>query len=1604
VRSLPALTGTVALSIAVAWVCAAGAPAPATAPPPRTSGAINSESPDLGVLALGRAAFEQSAGNPQGVIDALAGIDFTGEPGFAGADRAAFLLGRAYLALGSEARFVRLARSVSGWRQRSDYTRWLSFRLAVLDSRTGMSGGVRDMSGSGRDGVGAVALYLDAIATATIGQDNPALWARLSTADTISATGRDLAGLALIRRATAALERGEDPRPLLAQVPAGSRYAMRAGHMTGLVAIERGEREAGARALAALDSTYEGRREASLTLAGLALGDRNWNQAHGAYRAVEANWASERERLTALRAAGQFDTLWTAWRANGVLSDAVTLDGGATEAWAESLARGMGIALPPPAHVPNARTAAATGTVEPTTAEWDTVMTAARQRAETRHALERAQWKAARERERLASLRGYLGTGAGRTRTEVDELARRGAFLDSLRLRLDALDARIRGVRDAATRRVLERTSSLLARCVDELLWIHGMRHFHVDGPNRSRTVAPPAGYPDPEALLASEEHLTKQIRDFLDGMAAKAPGLIARSYEKAWGPGMIDRAVTLGGEATEALYWARAIATSIDSSVAVGMSSDSLRALEARAARLAASEATLATAEQSVRDRIARAALTRGIESLEIEREAIDYGLAASTYGLAVQGSLDSTGEKSATRVARSDSAGALADAELDDPAIAAHRAEAIESLRAFLARHPQSFARGEMRFRLADLLMVDARADFNRQMAAYLKNQSEGRRTGSLPVLTHDPTLALYRSILAEDPAFEHLDAVRFNAAMILADQGSPEAETLFADLVRLHPESPYVQESWLRMGDMRFQERQFAQAVEFYQKAANGPDASLEAMALYKMGWAHFNDDKFMAAADAFRSVLDLYASGRRVEIQADIENEAEQYLVHSLAGAGGAKAFATYFDKLGHRPYETKVLLALGMQLRKLGLHEDAAAVDQLGLERYPEHPDALASARRLVDTRLRLGGAGAAREARLAHAARFAPGGAWWKAQASDSMRAEGAAFAQTAWRVSAVESHQAARKTHSPDDWRAALALYDTLLTRFPADSASATFALGAGESAEQLGDHPTALARYEVASRSSVDSLASLAAWQKVAVLDSWYRDTRGTETRDGVAVGRDSLARLVLQAGDQLLTRFPNHAKSSDLMWRQGQIAYAHGWNEQAVTAFDKLVTTRPNDPRVPRAAGLHADALFQLERFDQAGAAYERARDVARTAGVDSLVRRADKSIPVAWFRHAEQSVARDSSDHVTHAQRYALVAERWPSYEYAHRAQYRAGLAWLAAGRTAEGVAAMEGLITRFPKSEYVRDAHLQVAQAWKAKGDREQSAAAWVKYAEKFPADTTAGPAWLEAADLYAAAGKQPKADSLRLAYIQRWPNDQVGAMEILEVFAQRQLDSVGTGRSVSTLLKKPAKGATPSHLSEYLRRAAERPDLASHPLVARTRFLEAEEAYAAYDAVRITQPLKTSLPKKQKALDDVMARYAKTAGEGVPEWRHASSFRTGQALAAFGEALERSDKPADLQGDDRLAYEEVLREKAQPFYDRAEQVWTDMLRQAGSEKSDPWVERAQSSLWQRLAGRFYFRPEVDYPRIAGTPPEPVSVKEEKQVKKDSAVAQRKDEN
>lgn len=1580
--------------------------------------AAAADSLDDGALRLRRALTLARAGDRRGVIQVLEPIDFAG-PAFPGADRAAFLLGHAYRRLGDHDRFARLAREAGAWPRQTPYTRWLEAErlmdesrgpgapgdtasaapaggdarlgLVVADAlaadlllRAGDSGtALARLAGGGEGPAAALVAYLEARALAAAGRDDAEALARLAAADTASVLGRDLAGAAILRLAARALERGEDPRALLQAVPAGGRHAAHALHLASVIALERGEVAEAERLLDSLRAVapgYAGRREAALARAGIDLDGTRWEEAHAAYAAIEREWAAERDRLTARLADPNLADLWSEWERDP-LATFLVLDRGAAEAELDRLALAAtdltGETPPVDSTLAPASPSrgAGSGVAPPPPEDWAAVDSSARAVAQVREEAGRTRAAAADEAAARAERRRYLDTGAERVRAEQRTLEQRAAHLDSLRRMLDQLDAHLRAVRDEASRRLVVRARHILNTCANHLLWVNGMRLFHIDGPNRARPSRLPLGVPSPESLLVEEEALTRALAAMVEQLALSAPELIARSYERAWRPRLIDRVADQADSAGRALAWSRAIAGTLDSTIAGLAESERERALLAAAEALDHRGDSLAAAHREFQASLARVAVERALLRLEVEREAIAYGLAVSAYGRAVRiGATDS-----AATAALADTAGGE---PAEDPATTEWRARATGALNAFLADHDSSKARGEMRFRLADLLLVQARHDFRAGMDRYVRAQSAGGPPAPLPLLDSGPALALYQKILEEDRDFERRDAVLFNAAMILADAGSPEAERWFAELVAEFPQSPYVQESLLRMGDLRFNEKQYAECVPLYERAAAGSDPSLSAMAHYKLGWAHFNQDHHAEAAAAFGVVLDLYASERAAEIRVDLDEEAEAYLVHSLARAGGAAAFTRHFDRAGERPYTLGVLMALGQHFRRFTQYADAVACDELAIERYPQRPEALVAARRLVETRQRGAEQSQVRAAQRKHAPHFAPKSAWSEAQASDSVRADGAEFARTSWLALAYHHHNAARDRGDAADWREARGFYRTLLSHWPEDEEAATFQLHAGEASAELAEHEAALAHYAAAA-GGPDSVAAVALYQSVAVNDAWYESTRGA---GGNALGQDSLARAVMAAANRLLERFPAHEQAADLRWRQGNLGFAHGWYEQAAEDLGRMVTSHPADPRTPFAAGLRADAYFKRERYEDAGAAYELTLALAKSAGYDSLERHATGAVPICYHRHAEAAVAADSTAYRRHADLFERIAARFPNYEHAHATQYRAGLAFRKAGQHREAVRAWRTLIRAYPKSEYVRDAYLQIPAAFKEAGEESEAAVAYMEFVRAYPEDPNAREAWLQAADLFDEDGADQRALDLRLEYLRAFPDDVETAAEILEPLARRDLAQVGPDQPISHFLGDSADSKRgpdgPSHLAAFLRLVARNPKLAVPGIQAEVLFQRGEEEFTAYSELSLTLPLDKSIAAKQKQLDRVLARYKKCVEQGVATWAHASTFRIGAALAGFGEALERSEVPADLEGDDRTAYEDVLMEKSQVFYDRAEGVWTDLLRKKQSEApDDPWIAKARESLWTRLGGRFFGRPELAYPLISARAPE-----------------------
>ncbi len=1572
---------------------------------------------DAARLALQRAAFEHARGDFSAVAAALAPLAIENAPAFAERDRAAFLLGHAWLRLGQREPFGSLAEAVAAWPEQSVFTRWLTFEYR-------MNGGAQKLAANGAERTGAamadalaanqllrdedptsvlalipagsttepLLLHLRSVALERLGQDDTRELEALARADTTSGLARDLAGSALIRLATIAAERGGDPRPWLELVPSGNRFAARARHMHALATLERGDSTAGVASLErmlATDTLYAGRREVALAIAGRALDQGNWDEAYARYSAAEADWKAARETLQRQQSPEAVDSLWAAWERGHALSGALVLDGLAAASLTEQLALEAGDLTQAPAatepHVELADPGAdrAASVPPPASDAWDHVVASERDLVAVRGQHLLAADSLARERARLADVRRYLGYGLGLVRDQAGSLEGQSHTLDSLHAAMDATARRLLELRDAASLRFQRRAAWILARAQAQESWIHAMDHFYLQGPDAARQSATPPTCKGPDVVLAQERELVQSLRYSAERVLKDTPGRTAAAYEKAWGPRLIDRVGVMAEGAHASLAWARALETNVDSNLALSHSSPEEARLAAVERELGDRAGSMAAAHAALRVEVAGEAVAAALRELESEREGLDYGLAAAAYARSVR--LSVTDSVAAPVVVAGGERAVDPFEALGDSVSLGQRDEAISRASIFLADHPDSPARGEMRFRLADLLVTRARTEFRDRMAAYLKAQSEGR-PATLPIVDHAQPLALYRAILAEDPDLPHRDAVLFNAGMLLADSGDPGAAEFFSRLLQEFPNSTYIQEASLRLGDLAFDSQRLGEGVTHYQRAAAGGDPSLRAIALYKTGWAHYNADRFEEAAAAFRGVLDLYASDARLSIQADIEHEAEQYFVYSLAAAGGAEAYERAFPNGDEHPYGKRVLRAMGQHFRRYGEFAEAATVDRLYLKRWPTDPTALEVVARLAETQQRAERPLEERATRLEWAEKFAPGGAWSAAQSSDSLREAGSEFARSAWRGEALEHHRQARVTGSLDEWRAALQHYERLLERWPSDSSAAVFELHAGEASAELGDYASSLGHYRRAAAQGRDSVATRASWQQVAVTDRWYESTRPVATKGAPrGTGRDSLARAVIASVESLLEKEPHHPKAADLVWRECQLAMAHGWNDEALSGLARFARGYPTDPRAPLAATERASVYFRAGDFAAAGSAFEEALNVARRAGVDSLARKAERALPVCAWREAEAAVAADSTKHARHAELFARVAERWPGFEHAPVAQYRAGLAWLAAGHTDDGVKALQVLGERWPANPLAREGRLRSAQAWEAANRPERASVAWLEFSQKHPNDPNADEAWLRAADLADSAGLKPRADELRAEYLKRWPGDEESALEILETLARHELAALPPGRSVTTLLTRPkpaTKGAPAPpapYLAQYLKRIAQRPAQASKPLLAEVRFRHAEEAFQSYSALRLSQPLPKSIAAKQRQLDTVLVRYRRAVDAGVPEWAHAATFRIGEALVGFGEALEKSERPADLTGDDLKAYDNVLLEQSVSFHDRGETVWTDLLQRTNG-VADAWISRTRVALWGRLGDRFLFKPESDFPVVESNGP------------------------
>jgi TolA-binding protein len=181
-------------------------------------------------------------------------------------------------------------------------------------------------------------------------------------------------------------------------------------------------------------------------------------------------------------------------------------------------------------------------------------------------------------------------------------------------------------------------------------------------------------------------------------------------------------------------------------------------------------------------------------------------------------------------------------------------------------------------------------------------------------------DQTIKVYKDVIARFPRSANIDELRYYLGYQLgAMKRNDEAVAAFTELILKHPDSQYVPDALVNIGEYYFEDNKFADALKLYQKVEEYPESNVLAYAIYKQSWCHYNLGDYDLSLSKMLAVIKMTreqnAAGRPGAL--DLLVEARNELIYPYSKAGKATAALTFFKK-----YAPEIYLDLGSRLAAL----------------------------------------------------------------------------------------------------------------------------------------------------------------------------------------------------------------------------------------------------------------------------------------------------------------------------------------------------------------------------------------------------------------------------------------------------------------------------------------------------------------------------------------------------------------------------------------------------------------------------------------------------------------------------------------------------------
>jgi tetratricopeptide (TPR) repeat protein len=207
-----------------------------------------------------------------------------------------------------------------------------------------------------------------------------------------------------------------------------------------------------------------------------------------------------------------------------------------------------------------------------------------------------------------------------------------------------------------------------------------------------------------------------------------------------------------------------------------------------------------------------------------------------------------------------------------------------------------------------------------------------------------------------LSENDAFRNypkMDVALFDYGLTLqTGKYMKEARTVYDKLLKNYPNSKYVPEAHLAFGEYYFDNNQLADAEARYKMVLKFPKSHTYWYAMYKMGWVHFQLQRYQEALETFFEVVQATKTD---PTQDRLHREAETDFVRAYAEVGKPDKASAAFRRVdgAAMPHMLEVYADLE---RERGKADEAVFIYRELAKQSPASPDACRWQTKIIEAR------------------------------------------------------------------------------------------------------------------------------------------------------------------------------------------------------------------------------------------------------------------------------------------------------------------------------------------------------------------------------------------------------------------------------------------------------------------------------------------------------------------------------------------------------------------------------------------------------------------------------------------------------------------------